>query len=165
MKRQVIYENNTSLPRLGKSEFSTNIVTSKLWKQSKLNISLEQFMQIWKSISTQIVHEVTTNALGVKLPFFTGELKVQYLPYKMNTTDIPISTQIGEVVPQMYMLSKGKVGCVVWERKASRKFNRALDWYAFEESQENFRDVVKRALLKNPEMFRVSRPRAINLRK
>ena len=164
--KTVIYVNNMKLPRLGKGEFSKQLVTNELCKKassiSSIKMEWKEFLFIWKLICNEIIKEVCSNPLGVKLAFFTGEFKVQYLPYKMDTVDIPISTQIGEVVPQLYMHSKGKVGTLVWERKAARKFNRLLDLYGFEAHQENFRDLVSAALRKNPEMFRVSKPRLIN---
>lgn len=156
-----IYELDVSLPRLGKGEFSTSVLSKELWKNSKIDITWQQFNNILVEIMEEIKREVCNNPLGVKLPFFLGELKIQYLPYRAETQDTKTSQQIGEVVPYLNLHSKGKIGKLVWERKQARKFNASLDMWAYEPAKY-FEEAVANALQTNPDKFRIARTRVLN---
>lgn len=163
-----VYENGTSLPRLGKAKYSTLLITEELWKEAIAQnpeyqgMTYKKFQDIWEAIATSFKETVIENPLGIKAPFFIGEWKIQYLPYRLGVQDWKSSEEIGEKVPFLNLHTKGKVCKLIWERRAARRYNRALDLYAFEPLQQGFRDEVAKAIMKNPERYRVSRPKSIN---
>lgn len=162
------YENGISLPRLGKAKYSKILITEELWKQAILDnpefkgMSYKEFQEIWEMIATSFKDTVINNALGIKAPFFIGEWKIQYLPYRQAVQNYKGSEEAGEKVPYLNLHTKGKTLKLVWERRNARRYNRALDLYAFEPLQQGFRDEVAKAILKHPQIYRVSRPREIN---
>lgn len=166
-----LYKNGLSLPRLGKREFSICLINKELWKKAiKDNadyryMSYEEFLNIWMLISKKFKDTVVDNALGIKAPFFIGEWKIQYLPYKFENCDYNTSEQIGEKVKHLNLHSKGKSGKLVWERKIARRFNKMLNLFAFEPLQQGFRDEVNKALIANPNKYRISRPRVNKFKK
>ena len=170
MKKRV-YKNDLSLPRLGKGKFSKTLVCRELWKEAVKNnldykyLSYEEFYKIWMLISQKFKDSVIDNPLGVKAPFFIGEWKIQYLPYKLDVTDYNTSQELGEKVPFLNLHSKGKNGKLVWERRLARRYNVMLNMYAFEALQQGFRDEVNKALLANPNKYRISRPRVNKFKK
>lgn len=170
MKKEV-YNNDLSLPRLGKGKFSKILVDKELWKKAVEEnpdykyMSYKEFQSIWIAISDLFKETVIDNPLGIKAPFFIGEWKIQYLPYKLDVTDYKTSEEIGEKVPFLNLHSKGKNCKLVWERRMARRYNSMLNLYAFEPLQQGFRDEVSKAIMSNPNKYRVSRPRVNKFKK
>lgn len=162
-----IHKYDPHAPRLGKGEFSKILVSKDLWKKAVkanpdfANMSWKEFWDIWCLIGIETVNEIAENPLGVKLPFFLGEWKVQYLPYKPKTQDNVTSAEIGDIVPYLNIHSKGKVCSIIWERKDARRYNSVLDLYAFEEDKKLTLKAAE-AVNKNPDKYRVSRVRVNN---
>jgi hypothetical protein len=165
-----IYTNGLSLPRLGKAKYSKLLVTNELWKQAIAEnpefkgMKYREFLEIWEAIATTFKETIIENPLGLKAPFFIGEWKVQHLPYRPKTQDYKASEEVAKKIPFLNLHTKGKTGKLIWERKSARRYNRALDLYAFEPLQQGFRDEVSKALQRNPERYRVARPKSINKR-
>lgn len=154
-----MYSNDRKAPRMKKAEFSINVVDRKLWRQFKQkhrNISWEEFYQLWQDIAETIREEAIFNPLGVKLGQFMGELKFQYLPHNPKMTDLGTSQLIGEEVNYVNLVTKGKTGKVKWERRWAVKFNRMLQFYAFEPTREIILMAKKRAD-EDPDSIRVAR--------
>lgn len=168
MKKKEIYENGSSLPRLGKGKYSKILITEELWKEAIANnpdykeMSYKEFQRIWKAIADSFKDTVINNPLGVKAPFFMGEWKIQYLPYRLEVIDHASSNELGEQIPFLNLHTKGKVCKLMWERRNARRYNRVLDLYAFEALQQGFRDEVAKAIMKNPERYRVTRLKSMN---
>ncbi len=166
--KKEVYKFDPKAQRNGKAEFSTLVLTKQLYKESIKNrkeyshLTFEQFCDVWEKIVMEIKDEVVDNALGVNLAFYLGELKIQYVPYKMRTKDIAISTELGENTPQIRLKSKGKSGKIIWERKSARRYNRSLELYHFEPHNE-FKGMAAKALDRNPDKYRVARIKANNL--
>lgn len=143
MKRRFSY--NTKAPRMRKGEFSKSVVTKKLFTKFKKefpeykDMSWSTFYAIWLEIAGKIRHEVVYNPLGVKLSSYCGELKVQYVPYLLDTTDYQASTELGYKVPYMNLETRGKVFRVKWERREAVKWNKILQFYAFDSVRETCR--------------------------
>ncbi len=162
-KTKTIYENNMSLPRLGKGKYSKILVTEELWKNAIINnpeyknMTYKEFKDIWDKIATSFKETVLINPLGIKAPFFIGEWKIRYLPFQIKVQDYKNSEEQGEKLPYLNLHSKGKICKLIWERKNARRYNRILDLYAFEPLQQGFRNEVSKAIIKNPEIYRVSR--------
>lgn len=168
--KEKVYQFNGKMPRLGKKEFATTVLSHDLYKRAIsespefAHLSWKEFQKIWVEIAEELKNEICTNPLGVKLPFFLGDLKVQYLPYKRENQDALLSAQLGEPIPHLNLHSKGKAGKLIWERKDARRFNRSLDLWAFE-AADLFEDQVGSALKQSPDKFRISRTRVANKRK
>lgn len=162
MSGKIIYKKDLSLPRFTKTEFSEILVNKEFYKTEiedrQLNVdSYEEFFNIWCLIADKVKEQVATNPLGVHLPFFMGDLKVNYLPYKIPLVNDILSQEVGVAVPQLFLNSKGKRASIVWERKEARRFNRMLNLYAFEPMQATFRNRVKEVLRTNPNLYRTGK--------
>lgn len=147
---------------MGKAKFSKSVVTKELWKRFRENykeykdITWDEFFSRWKEIAETIRSETIYNPLGVKLEKFTGELKLQYLPHKFKALDLPTSTEIGDNVNFLNITTKGKVAKLKWERRWAVRFNKMLQFYAFDETRE-LNIMAKNHIIKNPNTLRISR--------
>lgn len=145
-----------------KGEFSEQIITKELWKLFRkefpehAKLSWKEFYSAWGDIAEVIREEAITNPLGVKLGSYTGELKLQYLPYKFEAPDPVTSKELGEEVNHVNLVSRGKVGKVKWERRWAVRFNKLLQFFAFEATRE-LTKAAKVYIDGNPEKLRVSR--------
>lgn len=150
--------NDRKAPRLGKAEFSTKLVNAELFKEWKkenpeYKLSWNEFVKIWDDIVVKIKKEVTTNPMGLKLPFSTGELRVQFLPKTSKTYDYNQSEIEGEKVPYLGIITKGKVAKISWIRKQASKFNPFIMMFAFEHARDFGKDLSE-VLFDTPEIFR-----------
>ncbi len=137
-----VYSNDTSAPRMPKAKFSKRIVTRELYSKFKKEhpehkeMTWEEFYKKWQDIAQTIRVESITNPLGVKLGSYTGELKFQWLPHKFEAPDNHTSQEAGEKINQINLINKGKVGIIKWERRWAVKFNRMLQFFAFDATRE-----------------------------
>lgn len=134
-----IYENNRKAPRMRRGKFSKSVVSKQLWRQFiKTNpeykgMTWDQFFTNWKEIADTIRIETITNDLGVKLGSYTGELKLEYIPYKFRAENYNITEAR---VPYPNILAKGKVAKIKWERRWAVKFNKMLQFFQFQPTRE-----------------------------
>jgi len=156
------YSNNPKSPRMRKGRFSTQIVTDELIRNflkdfpKYKDFSLKDLKSVWNDITETIREETIINPLGVKFGAFTGELKYQYLPYKFKGSNHKISEELGKETNHLNIMTKGKTGKVIWERRWAVKFNKILQFYGFEEDKK-IRDLSKKYTDINPEKIRVAR--------
>jgi hypothetical protein len=140
--KKPIYSNDRKAPRMRKAKFSKRVVTKDLWKAftkqfvEYKKMSWEEFFNHWKEIAKTIREEAITNPLGVKLGSYMGELKLQYTPHKMKVQDHKSSLEMGEQVDYLNLTMKGKVPTIKWERRWAVKYNKILQYYAFDETRE-----------------------------
>lgn len=145
-----------------KGAFSQQVLTKELYESfiNKMpeykDMTWHEFRDIWKDISETIRQEVVKNPLGVKLPKYTGEIKLQYLPYKYKAADHFNSQKIGEKINHLNIDEKGKVGKIKWERRWAVKFNKMLQFFAFEPVRE-LNTMAKNQIDESPENIRMSR--------
>lgn len=145
-----------------KGDFITNIISKDLWKKFKeempeyKNMSFPDFHKRWEEIAETVRNEMVTNELGVKLGAYTGELKLQYLPHKYVTEDHNTSEELGQKVPFVALVNRGKVGKIKWERRWAVKFNKMLQFFAFEGTRDINR-LAKKHIDEHPEKLRVAR--------
>lgn len=157
-----VYSNDTSGPRMRKAQFSKIVVTKDLFKKflnefpEHKGMTWNTFYKSWLEIAEKIRYEAVNNPLGVKMGSYTGELKVQYIPYKMDIPNIPASREAGEIVNNFNFESKGKPARVKWERRAAARFNKILQFYAFDETRE-LTIAAGKHISENPNSIRVSR--------
>lgn len=156
-----IYSNNRKAPRMRKGEFSKMVVTRDLHKKfikefpEYKNMKWEEFYNNWLEIAEKIRYEAVNNPLGVKLGSYTGELKIQYIPYKMDVVAHGESNKQEEEVRPFNFDSKGKPARVKWERRWAVKFNKILQFYAFDETRE-LTKAAHEYIINNPTKIRVA---------
>jgi len=157
-----IYHNDKTAPRMRKGQFSKQIVNKQLWwrfiedNEKYEKVTWDEFRKLWDDIAYTIREEAVENPLGVKLPKFIGELKVQYLPYlNHGHIDHIKSNELGIKVKNLGIVDKGKRGTLKWERRWAVKFNRMLQFFAFQPGRTLKLMTVKK-FNKHPEKIRMS---------
>jgi hypothetical protein len=152
-------------PRMKKGQFSKSVVTKELYSQFKKDhpeykdMTWDSFFDYWKEIAETIREESIKNPLGVKLGSYTGEIKLQYLPYKFQKNfvrDEKVAAELGGNQKYTSIVTKGKQAKIKWERRWAAKFNRMLQLYAFEPTREML-GMAKEQCLSFPEKIRMSR--------
>lgn len=157
-----VYSNDRTAPRMRKAEFVTHIVTKELWQQFKKdfpehkNMSWATFYKKWSHIAETIRSEAVINPLGVKLGSYTGELKLQYVQKSSPVENHILSEDLGEKIPHVNIVSKGKVARCKWERRWAVKFNKMLQFFAFEETRE-INNLAKKYIDEHPDKLRAAR--------
>lgn len=158
-KIRPIYENDRKAPRHGKSEFSTVVVNQVSYNEwIKANpeykhITLAQWRAIWDTIAYEVRNQACNNPLGIYLPFYTGELKIQYLPGSVKRVDNEASDIMGQKINHINITTKGKVAVVVWQRKRAANFNKMLNLFGFEQDRQ-IASIAKEAILSHSELYR-----------
>lgn len=136
------YSNDRRAPRMRKGQFSKMVITRELFNKFKkeypehADMEWEIFFSNWLEIAAKVRHEAIYNPLGVKLGSYLGELKLQYIPYKMKIVDYTNTVLEGEEILHRNIEEKGKVPRIKWERRWAVKFNKILQFYAFDETRE-----------------------------
>lgn len=159
---KVIYTNDRKAPRMRKAKYSEHVITPELWREFKNTYSEykkknnNELNSLWDDISSTIRSEIITNPLGVKLGSYTGELKLQYLPYNFKAEDKNILVNIGERVNHINLTTKGKVAKLKWERRWAEKFNKLLHFFAFGATRV-LEKMANQHILANPENIRIAR--------
>lgn len=145
-----------------KSKFSKTVISRELWKKfieefkEYKDMTWKEFYDNWLDIANVIRQETVHNPLGIKLGSYLGELKTQYLPHKFFADDKDLSNKLGEKVNHLDIHTKGKVAKIKWERRWAVKFNRMLQFYAFDETRE-INKLAKIYIDGNTEKVRTSR--------
>lgn len=158
-----IYSNDRKAPRMRKGEFSKLVVTPELFEKFKkefpeyINLTWKEFYRYWLDITEVIRYEAIYNPLGCKLGSYLGELKLQYIPYKFKAVDNAVSNKEGESLNFLNIETKGKVPRIKWERRAAVRFNKILQFYAFDETRELNRLATKYIREDNADKIRVAR--------
>lgn len=144
-----------------KGNFSQQVLTKNLYTRFRKEypeheISWTDFYQAWVDIADTIREEAVYNPLGVKLGSYTGELKLQYIPYTFKAIDRGGTNEIGEKINHVNILTKGKVARLKWERRWAIKRNKMLHFFAFEPTRK-LKDIAKKYTDSNPDKIRVAR--------
>jgi len=156
------FSNDRKAPRMRKGEFSKMVITKELFKKfirefpEYKDMSWEDFFNYWMTIASKIRYEAIWNPLGIKLGSHTGELKLQYLPYKLKAIDKYTSEKIGEKTDYLNLTERGKVPKIKWERRWAVKFNRILQFYAFDETRD-LNKIAHDYIQKHPDKLRTAR--------
>lgn len=157
-----VYSNDRKAPRMKKAAYITNVFTKDLWKKfiaehpEYKNLTWKEFHDKWMHIAQTIREEAVVNDLGVKLGSYTGELKVQYMPHKFTDVDQTKIEELGEKVNHINLVTKGKIAKVKWERRWAVKFNRMLQFFAFNSTRE-IHTLAKKHIDAYPEKLRTAR--------
>lgn len=158
-----VYSNDRKAPRMRKGQFSKMVVTKDLWKRFRQEypeyegITWRDFYDTWLEIAERIRYYSIYNPLGVKMGCFTGELKFQYLPHKFIAKDYHTSEKEGEEHIHLHIPERGKVPSIKWERRWAVKYNKMLQFYAFDETREINKLAYKYIEEESGEKLRTSR--------
>jgi hypothetical protein len=155
------YSVDQKAPRMRKAKYSKSVVTDELCRSflkqfPEYKLSTKEFYRLWMDIAETIREEAIFNPLGVKLGSYTGELKLQYIPYKLKAEDPHSSSEVGEKINHINLLTRGKVAKIKWERRWAVKFNKMLQFFGFEPTRK-MNIIAKKYTDQNPEKIRVSR--------
>ena len=149
-------------PRFKKTPYTHKIKTQELYDEFQkthddFNISLKEFEHIWLDILVpEIQEQVVMNPLGFKMPFYVGELKLQWLPYNPKKIDFNHKLNTGEEVPLMNFKNGNKSPKLKWERRNAVRYNRWLQFYGFNPAR-GIDKLARKKLMENPNDMRVSR--------
>lgn len=155
---------NNKAPRLSKKDFSTQIFTKELFENFKKefpeykDMKWDFFKSRWLEIAETIRNEWVMNPLGVKLNYYLGEGKTQFLPSNFKGVDRNSTIQNGEFTNHLNILTRGKVAKIKWERRWAIRFNRMLEFFAFEPDRK-MKQIAKIYIPDNMDKIRVSRMR------
>lgn len=157
-----IYSNDRTAPRMRKAKYSELVITSELWKELKKKSpefkgkSVKELNNMWEDLAATIREQAIQNPLGIKLGSYTGELKLQYLPYKFKAEDKGVSEAEGERIEHVNLMTRGKVAKLKWERRWAVRFNKMLQFFAFGATRE-LDKLAQEYILEHPEKVRVAR--------
>jgi hypothetical protein len=153
---------NLNAPRMRKAQFSTIVFTKELYQRFKekhpehKEITWKEFKDRWAEITETIRTETVYNPSGVKLAFYLGELKYQYLPHKYKPLDRNSTVLNDEPTNFINLTTRGKTGILKWERRWAVNYFRMLRLFSFE-ADKRMNQMAKTHTLKNPESIRISR--------
>ena len=159
---KIVTINERKGPRFSKKDFTYKISIDELYEQFHIRypeykITKKEFEHLWLDILVpEINNQIVNNPLGFKCPFYVGELKLQWLPYRPKAYDFAHKDKTAEKVPLINLTNGGKVHKLKWERRNAVRYNRWLQFYGFTHSREIDR-MAKKKLAENPDDMRVSR--------
>lgn len=140
-----------------KGKYTTNVISHELHKAfirefpEYKDMSFGEFRKNWEDIAEQIRYESVHNPLGVKLGSYIGELKLQYLPYDFKANH---ASEDGS--PYLNLNMRSKVARLKWERRWAVRFNKILQFYAFDPVRKT-EIMAKEYITNNPDKLRISR--------
>lgn len=154
----MIYLYNKNAPRFRKTEFKNEAISVakyEKWQAENPNfkITYREFLNIWNNIASKIRYEIVHNPQGFRLPFYGGDIFIQYLPRKFKSFNINDSVSVGDNVPNLNIVSKGKTAKIIWFRKDAARYNPYIVLYGYGEARE-IGMASKEAITANPELYR-----------
>lgn len=123
-------------PRFGKSGFIYNLLAKENFYDAfkkehpeYAHKTWKEVVEAWANISEEFREQIAKNPLGVKLKYYIGELKFQYVPYKFKVTR---TNDRQAPFRELNLHNRGKVGVFKWERRAAVRYNKWLQYYGFD---------------------------------
>lgn len=162
MKEKIPYFKLKGGPFFRKEKWSINLVTPEFFNDfikefpEYEGISEREMRKDLKDLLEGVKNEWIYNPLGIKLPHYGGELKLQYAPNFKKITDPVASEEVGERVNYINLTTRKKVARLKWERRRAVKFNPCLQYYAFEAGDAISKEAAT-YIKENPEKLRTSR--------
>lgn len=160
--KKPMFKPDPKAPRMSKAAFSTQVFNKDLHKKFRKefpeykDMPWHEFKARWEEIAETIRSEVVMNPLGVKLGFYLGEVKIQFLPNKKKAVDRNASTEAGEIVNHLNLTTRGKVAKIKWERRWAVNWNKILQLFAFEPDRR-INQSSKTYIPEHPEKIRIAR--------
>lgn len=149
--------NNRTAPRFNARKFRKNIISEELyikWKeQTGLELSFQEFKNIWNLIGDAITDGVTEERDGVALGASTGDLYIGYVPTKKRPIDYKVSLQYEKAIKHENWNSSNKVGKIIYGTHDRKYIYRLSAWWAFKASRL-FKNKVSAALTAYPQRYK-----------
>lgn len=151
-------------PRFRDTKFSKNLISAELYeewikenpKYADKVTCYGDFLKIWNKISEKYRHYAVNNSMGVKLPFYCGELSVEYVNIEYEAINEKLSYDNDSPVPHLNWNSSDKLGKLIWCIKRAMAFNGMLPFTAFK-GCSTFITQAKNGLKNNPQIYKTAK--------
>ena len=147
--------------RFKRNKYKKRIVTTDLYDKwiaqypEYKHYTIQMFRKYWVKLANKYMDVAVTNPHGVRLPFYMGDLSVQYTPELDKNISIHKTAQQGVEVRHMNFSTNGKAGKTIWSVDYARKFNKYLPLMGFEAGRK-FTEKTTNQLTDTPEIFKDS---------
>lgn len=156
--------NDRKAKRFGKGEFIVKLITYDLYKKwgilnpvYKKKNKYKDYKKIVELIIGEISAEIVNNNLGVRLPFYNGNICVKYIDImKKKIINDNLSNQVEKDVPHLNWNSSDKVAKIIWSISKDQRYNKMLNYFGFEPTRE-IRHLTYEKLIESPEIFKTNR--------
>lgn len=150
--------------RFRDTKFSNNLITIELyhsWQkqypQFKDKIKgFSSFKKIWKKLMLKYMTYSIDNSMGVRLPFYCGDLSIQYINIEYEALDIYKAREINQTVPFLNWNTQDRLAKIIWCIKHAGKFNKYLPFIAFQGNSQ-FKKLTSKSLQEKPEIYKVAK--------
>ena len=150
--------------RFRDTKFSTHLITPELYHSWQLQYpqfkekikSFSAFKRIWKKLMLKYMGYSINNSMGVRLPFYCGDLSIQYINIEYEALDSVKSQQLNQSVPFLNWNTQDRLGKIIWCIKHAGKFNKYLPFIAFKGNSQ-FASLTSKSLKEKPEIYKVAK--------
>lgn len=151
-------------PRFRDTKFSTRLINESLfqrWKKENPHLAskvkdLSTFKRIWKKIISKYNYYIVNNSMGVRLPFYCGDMSVEFINIEYESLDMRKSVQSETAVPHLNWNTSDKLGKLIWCIKYAAKFNKFLPFLAFK-AHNDLKSATKEGLMNNPGIYKLAK--------
>lgn len=167
LKKFMFRVNDKSAIRFRKTKYTKEIISLDVYKEwiaenpEYVEVTYQDFKLYWRSIAEKVRWHIINNPMGVHLPFYCGDIRVQYIPKSVKVPNIPLGTQLGQVIYDTSLLTKGKGGKISWVRKYASRYNPLILLYCY----EPIRDIRRGVKAKIEEAAEIYRNSTVNYEK
>lgn len=150
--------------RFRDTKYSINLIDNDLYKDwKKANPAFAEkvpnygtFKKIWNKLMDNYIDETLRNPMGVRLPYYCGDLSLQYINIEYEALDMKKSTALGETVPHLNWNSSDKLGKIIWSVRHASKFNKYLPFLAFRGTTQ-YRKKAFYSLVNTPNIYKTAK--------
>lgn len=151
-------------PRFRDTKFAQRLISKELYAAWKVQYpqfakrvpDVSSFKRLWKKIVMKYIHYAVHNSMGVRLPFYCGDVSVQFINIEYEAYDAKKSRQINEAVPHLNWGTRDRLAKIVWSIGHACKFNKYLPFLAFK-ANEVFVRQTHHALVENPNIYKTAK--------
>ena len=94
--------------------------------------------------------------MGVRLPFFCGDLSIEFINIEYEAVDMDKAIHLGKEVPHLNWNTHDRLGKIIWCIKYAAKFNKYLPFLAFKAHAE-LRKQTRLALNNQPDIYKIAK--------
>lgn len=116
----------------------------------------ESFKRIWRKLMMKYLHYGVHNTMGVRLPFYCGDISIEFINIEYEAVDMTKSVQEGYQVPHLNWNTYDKLAKIIWCVKHAAKFNKYLPFLAFK-AHTNFVKAANKALNDKPNIYKTAK--------
>lgn len=164
IKAKTYKKPNLNKPRFRDTKFAKNLISESFYKDwisknpeyAKSVPTYGVFLKIWGKIAHKYRHYTVNNSMGVKLPFYCGELSVEYINIEYEAIDGKLSGDNEQPIPHLNWNSYDKLGKLIWCIKRAMKFNGLISFTGFR-GTSSFRKEVRIGLQSKPNIYKTTK--------